>query len=88
MAYRVELKRSAQDALAKIPQPHRRRIANRIDRLAENPRPRGLDKLAGVEPLYRIRVGDYRIVYQIQDDVLLVLVVRIGGRGDVYRNLP
>ena len=88
MAYRVELKRSAQDALAKIPQTHRRRIARRIDRLAENPRQRGVEKLAGVDSLYRIRVGDYRIVYQIQDDVLLVLVVRIGGRGDIYRNLP
>jgi mRNA interferase RelE/StbE len=87
MAYRVELKPSAQVALAKMPQPHRRRIAKRIDRLAENPRPRGVEKLAGVESLYRIRIGDYRVVYQIHDDVLLVLVVRIGGRGDVYRNL-
>lgn len=45
-------------------------------------------KLAGLPELYRIRIGEYRVVYQVRDDVLLVLVVRIGGRGDVYRNLP
>jgi len=86
--YHIELKPSARGSLAKIPQPHRQRIATKIDRLAENPRPRGVEKLAGKTPLYRVRVGDYRVIYEIQDAVLLVLVVRIGGRGDVYRNLP
>jgi mRNA interferase RelE/StbE len=88
MAYRIELKPSAADSLAKIPEPHRGRIAKRIDRLAGNPRPQGVEKLAGAENLYRVRAGDYRIIYQIQDDALLVLVVRIGRRGDVYRHLP
>lgn len=86
--YRIELKASARNSLAKIPQPHRQRIATKINRLAENPRPRGVEKLAGKTPLYRIRVGDYRVIYEIRDAVLLVLVVRIGGRGDVYRHLP
>jgi mRNA interferase RelE/StbE len=88
MAYRIDLKPSARDSLAKIPNPHRQRIAKKIDRLAADPRPRGVEKLAGKEELYRIRVGDYRIVYQIQDEILIVLVVRIGGRGDIYRHLP
>jgi mRNA interferase RelE/StbE len=76
------------DALAIIPRPHRRRIAWKIDRLADNPRPRGAKALKGPLSLYRIRVGDYRVIYQIQDAALLVLVVRIGSRGDVYRHLP
>lgn len=88
MPYRIELKPSAQDSLAKIAKPHQRRIAKRIDQLAENPRPRGAKKLAGSDDFWRIRVGEYRIIYQIHDDVLLVLIVRIGGRGDVYRHLP
>ncbi len=88
MAYRIEVKPSAQDALVKIPQRNRRRITQKIDRLADNPRPRGARALEGQLSLYRIRVGDYRVIYQIQDAALLVLVVRIGSRGDVYRHLP
>ena len=88
MQYHVEIKPTAQKTLAKIPQSQRERISKRIDRLADNPRPSGLKKLAGESILYRIRVGEYRIVYEIHDDVLVVLVVRIGTRADVYRNLP
>jgi mRNA interferase RelE/StbE len=88
MTYRIEVKPSAADALEKIPQPHRRRISRKIDQLADNPRPRGAILLEGPSFLYRIRVGDYRIIYQIQEAALVVLVVRIGQRGDVYRHLP
>jgi mRNA interferase RelE/StbE len=88
VTYRIEVKPSALDALARIPQPQRRRIAQTIDRLADNPRPRGARALEGRLSLYRIRIGDYRVVYQIQDAALLVLVGRIGDRGDVYRHLP
>ncbi len=87
MAYRIELKPPALRTLEKLPKRDRQRIAKKIDQLTENPRPRGAMKLAGGSNLYRLRAGDYRIVYQIHDDVLLVLVVRIGGRGDVYRHL-
>ena len=55
--------------------------------LADNPRPRGVEKLEGRENRYRIRVGDYRVIYEIHDEVLLVLVVRIGHRREVYRGL-
>ena len=87
MRYNIDIKRSAKKSLAKIPQPHRRKIANRIDRLADEPRPTDAKKLTADAALYRVRVGDYRIIYQIEDDALLVLVVRIGTRGDVYRHL-
>jgi mRNA interferase RelE/StbE len=87
MSYNIEIKPSAQKALAKIPQPQRGRIAKRIDRLATEPRPKDSKKLSTEDSLYRVRVGDYRIIYQVEDDVLLVLVVGIGSRGDVYRGL-
>jgi mRNA interferase RelE/StbE len=87
MSYNIEIKPSAQKALAKIPQPQRGRIVKRIDRLAAEPRPKDSKKLSTEDSLYRVRVGDYRIIYQVEDDVLLVLVVRIGSRGDVYRGL-
>ena len=56
-----------------------------IDALEANPRPFGYDKLAGRENEYRIRVGDYRIIYAIHDDVLVVLVIEVGPRDQVYR---
>jgi mRNA interferase RelE/StbE len=87
MSYNIEIKPSAQTALAKSPQPQRGRIAKRIDRLATEPRPKDSKKLSTEDSLYRVRVGDYRIIYQVEDDVLLVLVVGIGSRGDVYRGL-
>ena len=57
----------------------------RIDRLVENPRPVGAIKLAGEEGVYRLRSGDYRILYTLQDNLLLVLVLKIGHRREVYR---
>ncbi len=82
--YSVRIKPSATKELEKVPVEHRRRIATRILSLAENPRPYGCEKLTG-DDLYRIRQGDYRVVYSIEDDVLIVLVVRVGHRRDVYR---
>jgi len=73
MTYRVEVKPSAADALAKIPEPHRRRVVRKIDQLADNPRPRGAILLEGPSSLYRTRVGDYRVIYQIQDRALVCL---------------
>ena len=61
------------------------RLGRRIDSLVENPRPQGIKKLAGEEDLYRLRVGDYRVIYQIQEKRLIVLVVGVGHRADVYR---
>ena len=59
----------------------------RIRCLAENPRPPGVKALAGPSKLFRLRAGKYRVIYQIRGDVLLVLIVKIGHRRDVYRKL-
>lgn len=83
--YRIELSRGAEKALAALPGEARRRIASKIDALAENPRPPGTKKLTGEDDLYRVRVGDYRVVYEIRDRVLIVLVLNIGHRREVYR---
>jgi len=85
VVYRVELRPSARRELLKIPRRDQLRLIRAMDGLAEVPRPKGVKKLGGAEDLNRIRVGDYRVVYIIQDDRLVVLVVRIGHRKDVYR---
>ncbi len=85
MPYRVEVKKSAVKEIAALPKRDRRRVVRAIDALADDPRPDGVRKLTGAEDAYRIRVGDYRIVYQIVDDVLIVLVVRVAHRKDIYR---
>jgi len=85
MAYEVFISPAARRDLKRIRGPMRRRIGDAIDGLADEPRPSGHIKLAGEDGLYRIRVGDYRIVYQIEDDRLVVLVVRVGHRKDIYR---
>lgn len=83
--YRVQIERRAQKALDALPRDLRRRVAAKVDALTENPRPLGVRKLEGEEDLYRLRVGDYRVLYAIRDAVLLVLVVRIADRREVYR---
>jgi mRNA interferase RelE/StbE len=83
--YRVELRPRAEKDLAALPRDSQRRIARAIDALAEDPRPAGCVTLRGGEGLLRIRVGVYRVVYLVEDDRLVVLVVRIGHRRDVYR---
>jgi mRNA interferase RelE/StbE len=83
--YRVQFKSSAAQQLDRLDGGVRARVDRKIDELTENPRPAGAKKLKGSSELWRVRVGDYRIIYSIQDDVLVVLVVKIGHRGDVYR---
>ena len=81
--YKVLVERQAQKQLAKIPPPYLKNIAEAIDNLRLNPRPTGYKKLKGNEG-YRIRVANYRIIYAIKDDVLLILVLVIAHRKDVY----
>jgi mRNA interferase RelE/StbE len=85
--YRIELSRDALRALAKLDKPVRRRIQGAIDKLVDDPRPVGMVALRGVPGAFRIRVGDYRIVYTLRDDRLLVVVIDIGHRREVYRGL-
>ena len=63
----------------------RRAIARRINGLAEDPRPRGAKKLAGAESTYRLRAGDYRVLYEVNDSKIVVVVVKVGHRQHVYR---
>jgi mRNA interferase RelE/StbE len=85
VAYTVELKPAAVRDLKALPERERKRIKTRIDALAENPRPHGAKALQGGEGYLRIRVGDYRIIYTVLDRLLLVVVIRVGNRRDVYR---
>jgi mRNA interferase RelE/StbE len=87
LAYRIEFTPRAVRDLKSLDRQIRARIANRIDALAENPRPQGVKKIEGEEELYRLRVGDYRILYQVKAKVLLVLIVGVGHRREVYRNI-
>ena len=85
MHYQIRFKPSAAKELEKIDRPDQVRIAHRIDELSLHPRPAGAEKLKGIEGLYRLRVGDYRVIYMIEQDHLLVLVVKIGHRREIYR---
>ena len=85
MAYRIEIKASAAKEIAALPRHDQRRVVRAIEALADEPRPPGARKLVGGDDAYRVRVGDYRVVYQIRDDLLIVYVVRVGHRRDVYR---
>ena len=84
MTYTVNILRSAQKQLAKINREDQRRIISAIRDLANDPRPVGSKKLSGRDA-WRIRIGDYRVIYEIDDDELLVLVVTLGHRREVYR---
>ncbi|HMU62960.1 MAG TPA: type II toxin-antitoxin system RelE/ParE family toxin [Gemmatimonadales bacterium] len=83
-SYSLEIKRSAAKELAQVPPKDRGRIVARIQALADDPRPVGAERLSGQER-YRVRQGDYRILYEIEDQVLRIMVVKIGHRRDVYR---
>lgn len=85
--WRILMARQPEKMLHRLPQNVGERIDQAILSLADDPRPPGSKKLVGYEDLYRIRVGDWRIVYTIRDEQLLILVVRIAPRGTVYRGL-
>lgn len=83
-SYRLRIKESAAKELEATPKKDRERIAAKIKRLGSTPRPPGSEKLSGEEK-YRIRQGDYRILYLIDDASSTIMVVKIGHRRDVYR---
>ncbi|MCZ6635236.1 MAG: type II toxin-antitoxin system RelE/ParE family toxin [bacterium] len=84
MAYTITFSRSALRHFRSLPRQVQERLQPRIDALAEDPRPPGVIKLQGRVDEYRIRVGNYRVIYQIQDDVLVVSVIDVGHRRDIY----
>ena len=82
--YKIQILKSADKTLKNVAQKDRVKIVEHISQLADNPRPLGCKKLKGTE-FYRIRIGDYRVIYKIEDDILLILVIRIGHRKDIYK---
>ena len=87
MKYRIEFKRSAAKVLKKLPKPDRRRIRDKIDSFTENLPDPATTKMKGDNPFHRVRVGDYRIIYEIHEGTLVILVLKIGHRKEVYRKL-
>ncbi len=84
MTYEVRLAPAAVRQLRKLDPPGRRRVQAAIDLLAEDPRPPGARQLVGGAGEWRVRTGDFRIIYDIRDGELLVLIVKVGHRRDVY----
>jgi mRNA interferase RelE/StbE len=87
LAYRIEFTPRAERDFKSLDGSIRGRIKQRIDSLAENPFPSGIKKIQGETELYRLRVGDYRILYQVKGKILLVLIIGIGHRRDIYRRI-
>lgn len=86
MAYRVLVLPTARKAILRLPDSALQRVRAAIGNLAAEPRPVGCTKLAGDTSIYRVRVGEYRILYEVRDAELVVLVVRVGHRLEVYRD--
>jgi mRNA interferase RelE/StbE len=85
MVFRIEWKKSTRKDLRKLPVSTAERIVEAVENLAENPFPNGVEKLSGSEHAYRIRLGDYRIVYEVVTESKLVEIQRVRHRKDVYR---
>ncbi|QNJ57934.1 RelE-like toxin [Gordonia phage Hitter] len=83
--YGLRITTSAAKALMKLPRVEQKRIRSAIDALTADPRPHGVTKLSGSTDSYRIRIGNYRVVYTIDDGELVIVVVRIAHRKEVYR---
>lgn len=83
-SYEIKIKRSAEKEIKSLSSEVRSRVIKAILGLADEPRPRGCEKLSGREA-YRVRVGQYRIVYSIFDEILVVEIVRVAHRREVYR---
>ena len=85
MRHGLQIRPSALKELDGLADRDRARVARRIDSLAENPRPHGSEKMAGTGREYRVRAGDYRVIYTVDDAAHMVTVEKVGNRGDVYR---
>ena len=83
--YKIQISASAEKSLKKIPTKDVLKLIQVMQALAANPRPVGARKLAGEENTYRVRQGSYRVIYELKDYVLLILVLKIGHRKDIYR---
>ena len=82
--YKIEFAPAAARAFRKLTVDLQVRLGKAIDKLSTNPLPNGVKKLAGEDNLFRVRVGDYRIIYQIRSSELIILVLRVGHRKEIY----
>lgn len=87
MAFRLEYKSSVKKELRKLPVADRKIIIRKIQLLGDDPKPEGSSKLKGSRDLFRIRYGDYRVIYQVQKTVLVIIIIKIGHRREIYKNL-
>jgi mRNA interferase RelE/StbE len=87
VTYSIGISRDALRTLAKLDKPVRRRLQAAIDHLGDDPRPHGAIALRGFAGAYRVRVGDYRIIYTVEDSKLVVVVLDLGHRREIYRGL-
>lgn len=87
MGFEIDYEASAVKALSRIDRSDAQRIVTKVAALADDPRPAGSTKLAGTDTGWRIRIGNYRVVYSIDDQAQIVTVTRIGHRRDVYRRM-
>lgn len=84
-SYQVEWKRSARKELRRLPQDVIRRVIEAVDQLAQTPFPAGAIKLSGAEHTYRLRVGEYRVIYTVEQNILFIEIIRVRHRRDAYR---
>ncbi|PHJ68651.1 RelE/StbE family addiction module toxin [Nostoc linckia z18] len=85
MSYEVEIAPAAKRQIKKLPRDVQQKLVAKLEELVFEPRPDGVKKLEGSENLYRVRLEKYRIIYEIQDSLLLVTVVKVKHRRDIYR---
>ncbi len=85
--YEIKFEKCALKDFESLSKRQAEKIAKQVAFLKENPRPPGTKKLKGRNSLYRVRVGDYRIVYAVEDDVCVILIVRVGHRKEIYKHL-
>jgi len=83
--YRIDVSATAERQLRKLEPEARTRIVDSIKNLSSNPRPRGSRKLRGYEDVFRIRKGVFRIIYSIEDDRLLIIILKVGHQREIYR---
>lgn len=84
--YSIEFLRTARKELSKLPEDVQQRIAEKIDELQANPHPPGVKALKNGDGRLRLRVGDYRVIYRIESDRLIIIVVKIGHRRNIYKS--
>jgi mRNA interferase RelE/StbE len=88
MKYTIKFRPAVEKNLRTLPQKDLIRIKRKIDALAENLPDRAITKMKGNNNFHKVRVGDYRVIFEIHDDTLVILVVKIGHRKDIYKHLP